>query len=56
VKAETLEQMARLEYALKDFVAEKGLAAMGVQCWTAIQEVYGISACYVLGRLTGSAS
>jgi L-fucose isomerase-like protein len=54
VKADTLEQFARLEYALRDFVTEKGLAAMGVQCWNAIQEVYGISACYVLGRLTGS--
>jgi len=28
VKADTLEQFARLEYALRDFVTEKGLAAM----------------------------
>ena len=25
---------------------------MGVQCWTAIQDVYGVSACYAMGRLT----
>ena len=52
VKEETLRKAARLEIALKEFAQEKDLSAMGVQCWTAMQEIYGISACLTLGRLT----
>ena len=49
---ETIRNIAGLEYALKQFAEEKGLSAMGIQCWTAMQEVYGISPCYAMGRLT----
>lgn len=49
---EALKNLAGLQYALSEFAGEKGLAAMGIQCWTAIQEVYGISSCYAFGRLT----
>jgi L-fucose isomerase-like protein len=52
VDAATLEKIAGLEYALTQFVAEKKLSAMGVQCWTAMQSVYGLSPCYTMGRLT----
>jgi L-fucose isomerase-like protein len=52
LSGETLKNMAGLQYALRAFAEEKGLAAMGIQCWTAIQEVYGISSCYSIGRLT----
>ena len=52
LKADTIRNIAGLQYALKLFVEEKGLSALGVQCWTAMQEVYGISSCYALGRLT----
>ena len=48
----TLQTIAGLEYALEQFAAEKGLAAMGVQCWTAMQSVYGLSPCHAMGRLT----
>jgi L-fucose isomerase-like protein len=51
---EAVKNVAGLQFALRQFAGEKGLAAMGVQCWTALQEVYGISACYALGRLTDS--
>jgi L-fucose isomerase-like protein len=51
---QTIDKLARLEFALQQFVAEKGLSAVGIQCWTAIQEVYGLSPCYVMGRLTDS--
>jgi len=46
--------IAGLQYALRQFAQEKGLSALAVQCWTAIQQAYGISACYALGRVTGS--
>ena len=52
VEAATLQNIARLEYALEQFAVEKGLSAMGIQCWTAMQSVYGISPCYAMGRLT----
>lgn len=52
LKTENVNNIIRLELALEQFAAEKGLAGMGIQCWTAIQEVYGISPCYAMGRLT----
>jgi L-fucose isomerase-like protein len=52
VATATLQNIAGLEYALEQFAAEKGLAALGVQCWTAMQSVYGISPCHAMGRLT----
>jgi L-fucose isomerase-like protein len=50
--AATVKNIAGLEYALTQFAAEKKLSAMGIQCWTAMQSVYGISPCYAMGRLT----
>jgi L-fucose isomerase-like protein len=50
--ADIIKNIAGLEYALTQFAADKKLAAMGVQCWTAMQSVYGISPCYAMGRLT----
>jgi L-fucose isomerase-like protein len=52
ITAAALQNMAGLECALEQFALEKGLSAMGVQCWTAMQSVYGISPCHVMGRLT----
>jgi L-fucose isomerase-like protein len=52
ISTETLQNIAGLESALEQFAAEKGLSAMGIQCWTAMQSVYGISPCYAMGRLT----
>jgi L-fucose isomerase-like protein len=52
VAAGTLRDIAGLEYALERFAAEKGLSALGVQCWTAMQSVYGLSPCHAMGRLT----
>ena len=50
--SEALKNLVGLQYGLREFASEKGLSAMGIQCWTAIQEVYGISSCYAIGRLT----
>lgn len=51
---DTVKKIAGLEYALAQFIAEKKLSAIGIQCWTAMQSVYGISPCYAMGRLTDS--
>jgi L-fucose isomerase-like protein len=50
--APTVKRVAGLEHALAQFAAEKRLSAMGVQCWTAMQQVYGLSPCLAMGRLT----
>jgi L-fucose isomerase-like protein len=52
--ADIVKNVAGLEYALTQFAADKKLSAMGIQCWTAMQSVYGISPCYAMGRLTDS--
>jgi L-fucose isomerase-like protein len=50
--ADTVKKVAGLESALLQFASEKKLSAMGIQCWTAMQSVYGISPCYAMGRMT----
>jgi len=52
LKEETVRKIAKLECVLKNFAEEKSLSGMGVQCWTAMQKVYGVSPCYAMGRLT----
>jgi L-fucose isomerase-like protein len=52
IATSTVQNIAGLEGALEQFAAEKGLSAMGIQCWTAMQSVYGMSPCYAMGRLT----
>ena len=52
ISEESLKKIAKLEHVLKQFAEEKKLAGMGIQCWTAIQEVYGVSPCLAMGRLT----
>ncbi len=52
VEPAALQNIAGLEYSLEHFAEEKGLSAMGVQCWTAMQSVYGLSPCHAMGRLT----
>ena len=45
VDREALLKAAKLEQVLLNWADEKNLLGMGVQCWTAMQEVYGISSC-----------
>ncbi len=52
INSEDLEKLARLESALDEIVEEYGLAGMAVQCWTSLQEDYGIVPCYIMSRLT----
>lgn len=50
----TLLKIAGLEYALRDFARRKKLTGVGVQCWNAMQSIYGLSPCFAMGRLTDS--
>jgi len=50
IEPAVLERIARLEIVLKGFVAEKKLDALGVQCWTSIQENLGVCSCATMSR------
>jgi len=52
VREQTLEKAARLEIVLQNFARSKNLDALAIQCWTAMQEIYGISSCFTMARLT----
>lgn len=54
LKESTLTKIAGLEFALRKFADDKHLAGMGVQCWNAMQSVYGLSPCHAMARLTDS--
>lgn len=42
---EALYQMAKLDIALGDFMAENALDATAIQCWTSLQKNYGCNVC-----------
>lgn len=52
LRSNTAHNIAALQHALGSFAAEKGLSALSVQCWTSMQEVYGIASCWAMGRMT----
>ncbi|MCD6300744.1 MAG: hypothetical protein J7L82_01580 [Staphylothermus sp.] len=54
IKKNVLLKLAKLEVMLRRKIKEKGLNALGFRCWTEIQKYYGVSPCFVLGRLTDS--
>jgi len=54
ISSENLLKMAKLEVVLRKVAEESGLSAMGVRCWTEFQRYYGISICFIMGRLTQS--
>ena len=52
VKDEHILKMARLAVVLDDFIKEKGLQACAVQCWTSMEEFYGVVPCAVMSMLS----
>ncbi|UCD56346.1 MAG: L-fucose/L-arabinose isomerase family protein, partial [Candidatus Hydrogenedentota bacterium] len=50
---ESLQAMVGLKMVLKEWAEQEGLAAIALQCWTAMQEVLGIVPCFANGLLTG---
>jgi L-fucose isomerase-like protein len=51
---ESQEKLARLEFAFKQFAAEKQLSAMAIQCYPAIEMLFGVVPCYVMGKMTSA--
>ena len=51
--ADALLRMAKLGAALDAWIDANGLGATAIQCWTAIEELYGVSPCALMGILGG---
>lgn len=51
VPEQSLLKMAKLEQVLQNFVRDRKLDALAIQCWTSIQEHFGVCSCTVMSRL-----
>jgi len=54
IPAEALDKMARLSATLRDWIKEHQIDALAIQCWTAIESLYGIVPCAVMSLLSES--
>jgi len=52
IPVEALIKMARLGVVLDDWVAANEVDAIAFQCWTSIQQYYGVNACTLLSMLS----
>jgi L-fucose isomerase-like protein len=52
VPRESLMRMAKLGVALDEFVENRGLDATAVQCWTSIEEFYGVVPCTAMSMMS----
>lgn len=50
--AESLTKMAQLAVVIDQWSEENGLTATAVQCWTAMEEFYGVVPCAVMSMLS----
>ncbi|MEN3008628.1 L-fucose/L-arabinose isomerase family protein [Pseudothermotoga sp.] len=54
VPGEALERMARLAAAINEWIENNGVKAMALQCWTALEMLYGVVPCAVMSLLSES--
>ena len=47
-----LRKVASLEMYMRNFAEENDLDALGIQCWTLLQQAWGLSSCLAMSRLT----
>ena len=52
VDADQLRKVAALKLAIAEWVERDGLGAVALQCWSALQDAFGIFPCFVHGLLT----
>lgn len=50
--AKQLTKMAKLGVVLSDWMAENALDASAIQCWTSVQENYGINVCTLMSMMS----
>lgn len=54
IPPESLDRMARLGVALDRFVEDNELVATAVQCWTALEEFYGVVPCTLMSMMSNT--
>lgn len=54
VTDEAFDRMARLGLAIDAWMAENDLDGMALQCWTALEEIYGVVPCAVMSQMSNS--
>ena len=54
VPKESLLKMAKFGVVLDQIIKEKGLNATAIQCWTAMEEFFGIVPCTIMSMLSNS--
>jgi L-fucose isomerase-like protein len=52
VPSDRMLQMARLGVVLDDFVADNGLHATAIQCWTSLQQNWGCNVCTCMSMMS----
>ena len=50
--AEALDKMAKLGVVIDDWMADNGLVASALQCWTSMEEYYGVVPCTVMSMMS----
>ena len=54
IPAPALDKMARLGVAIDNWTAENDIDATAIQCWTALEEFYGIVPCTLMSMMSNS--
>lgn len=52
IPTEALDKMARLYVVLRGWIEENKVNALAIQCWTAIESLYGVVPCAVMSLLS----
>ncbi len=54
IPPESLMKMAKLGVAIDQFVEAQGLAATAIQCWTSMEEFYGVVPCTAMSMMSNN--
>lgn len=52
IPVEALDKMARMGVVIDDWMAENNLVASAIQCWTAMEEFYGVVPCTLMSMMS----
>jgi L-fucose isomerase-like protein len=54
IPRESLLRMARLSVVLEQYIAERGLCGTAIQCWTSMEENFGVAPCTVMSMMSNN--
>ena len=54
IPRESLARMARLSVVLEQYVAERGLCGTAIQCWTSMEENFGVAPCTAMSMMSNN--